>query len=792
LGQQLINASRAIPEGKERKEAQIKAIGEAVDLNSYRLDAWITSLAARKIEEMRSNPLHEKGIYFGAYGWIEELEKDPTPVNHETLTDIYQEAGGIIHTPGAAQTVASTVFKNSFLSHKQEAQSNPFTINLTSDRIQKSQFLLEGIRQGQELEALLGYQLERHLHDNDLNQEIYTLREAFPLYENTTGGSTGFINLSVIDGLKAIKNKEKLPEQLTHSEQVKKQIEKLEDTMDASLDTLFYEAGYQVTQGNLNQAAAAMEATKGEIAPPIIESLKTKIPATGIHHKIVMVFGTATEQFTIENPRAFAEPHVETWLKKNLGQMDKIACLVDLYNPEDDSLIETIEVTLADLNISYLDFLYVSEDPVSNGAGELELRIRNAVLKQGGNQPEDPKYVITTTGIKNGLSLMKAVEVARHAKTLLSKCRYLKSEDLTMDNETVQYDRKTLDEINDKRFMPIIQRLKEIATSDLTKESSLAFLSFLDFDSAKTAYLGNTAVDNAKLKTAIGAKITAAEELLLKYKTQANFYTAFECLKKAAHILFGESFILLPPAKGSVNFSQEFNNKQQLLVGDSSDDTPDQVWGQERIKNWVMGVAQVQENTEIFEDWLMVHQVWSQNMELSAHYNFHVVQGPTLSKYPWVALSKQEIDLLLTNQYATSPIYTDPRSGKPYPLEDGTYYPENCQSSVIYAPESTTLEKPVFGMVIEEFSEHIPDKKMNTGLSFQYNTPNNEPPQAILLAIHPKATQESNFFWSEDDLRDILYDTMDLYKIRMVDMEAIQEYGYVLPMTYWFNIPGNK
>jgi hypothetical protein len=70
--------------------------------------------------------------------------------------------------------------------------------------------------------------------------------------------------------------------------------------------------------------------------------------------------------------------------------------------------------------------------------------------------------------------------------------------------------------------------------------------------------------------------------------------------------------------------------------------------------------------------------------------------------------------------------------------------------------------------------------------------PNNEPPQAILLAIHPKATMESDFFWSEKDLRDILYDTMDLYKIRMVDIEAIQEYGYLLPMTYWFNIPGNK
>ena len=48
LGQEIINSIQAIPEVKDRKEAQTKAIGEAIDLNSYRLDAWITSLAARK------------------------------------------------------------------------------------------------------------------------------------------------------------------------------------------------------------------------------------------------------------------------------------------------------------------------------------------------------------------------------------------------------------------------------------------------------------------------------------------------------------------------------------------------------------------------------------------------------------------------------------------------------------------------------------------------------------------------------------------------------------------------
>src|SRR5690606_35250693 len=141
------------------------------------------------------------------------------------------------------------------------------------------------------------------------------------------------------------------------------------------------------------------DATKGEIAPPIIESLKTKTPAIGINHKLMMLFETNTTPYPIESARAFAEPNLEFWLKKNIGRMDNIACLRGLYNSPDESLIETIEVTLADLKISYLDFLYLSEDSVSKSAGELELRIWKAVVKQRGDLPENIKYVITSTGL---------------------------------------------------------------------------------------------------------------------------------------------------------------------------------------------------------------------------------------------------------------------------------------------------------------------------------------------------------------------------------------------------------
>ena len=793
LGQQIIDASNAIVDVQDRKEAQERAIGEAIDLNSYRLDAWITSLAARRIEEMRSRGDFEKGIYFGAYGWVEDLEKDGSLVDEE-LMDLSLEEGGIIHTPGVAQTIASSVFKNSYLSHRQGNNSNPFASNLTSDRLQKSQFLLEGIRQGQQLEALLGYQLERHLHENGLHTEIYALREAFPLSENTSvvdGRATGFVNLSVVDGLRAIKRKNDLPVSLaSNKEQVQRQIEKLEDTLDGTLDALFYEAGYQVTQGNLTQAAAAIDATKGEIEPPALEAIKTRISGTGISHKLIMIFRATAEKHTLDNARAFAEPNLENWLKENIGPMNKIGCSVELYNAEDDGLIEEVDVTLAELNIGYLDFMYVSEEPVSDGASELELRIKNHVWEQMENLPDGVRYVITKKGPDNTQSLVDALEIVRYAKAVLGKSRYLKSDDVSLEDEAIQHDRDALDKIKDQRILPIVDRLKGITKSDLNQTDTLELLSRLDFEAAKRFLLESGPIETEELRVAIDKKIVSIDDLLSKYNSQLPFDHAFNCLQQLAKALFGETFILLPPATTSDNFSQVHKASQRLIIGDHSDEAIDQVWGQERIRAWIQGVAQVHENTETFEDWLMVSNVWSQTMELSKNHAYKIVQGPTLSQYPWVALSKREIDGVLEKHYQTQPVYTDPGSGESYPLSDGSYYPDNCESIVVYAPEDISYKESVFGLVIEEFSEHIPDEKVNTGLGFNYNSPNNEPPQAILLAVHPKAAMESDFFWSEADLRDILYDTIDLYKIRMVDIEAIEEYGYVLPMTYWFNIPG--
>ena len=59
------------------------------------------------------------------------------------------------------------------------------SVNLTSRRVRAAMGFIEGMRAGQDLAAMLGYQFERGLHENypgvELDEYIYVFRARFPL-----------------------------------------------------------------------------------------------------------------------------------------------------------------------------------------------------------------------------------------------------------------------------------------------------------------------------------------------------------------------------------------------------------------------------------------------------------------------------------------------------------------------------------------------------------------------------------------------------------------------------------
>jgi hypothetical protein len=77
--------------------------------------------------------------------------------------------------------------------------------------------------------------------------------------------------------------------------------------------------------------------------------------------------------------------------------------------------------------------------------------------------------------------------------------------------------------------------------------------------------------------------------------------------------------------------------------------------------------------------------------------------------------------------------------------------------------------------------ETVPHVSEATGVVFQYDQPDAAPPQCILLAVPPDLDQPWNL-WS---LQQVLLETLDLARVRAVDMDALDEVGHYLPALYF-------
>jgi hypothetical protein len=87
--------------------------------------------------------------------------------------------------------------------------------------------------------------------------------------------------------------------------------------------------------------------------------------------------------------------------------------------------------------------------------------------------------------------------------------------------------------------------------------------------------------------------------------------------------------------------------------------------------------------------------------------------------------------------------------------------------------------KPICGLLIDEWTEVIPNAEETTGIAFHFNRPNAEPPQAWLLAL--SAISDGSWLW--DDLLAAVNDTLDSAKRRAIEPAHIDStaYSWFLP-----------
>jgi hypothetical protein len=118
--------------------------------------------------------------------------------------------------------------------------------------------------------------------------------------------------------------------------------------------------------------------------------------------------------------------------------------------------------------------------------------------------------------------------------------------------------------------------------------------------------------------------------------------------------------------------------------------------------------------------------------------------------------------------------------------------PKARLATVVSTPTPIDPAQPFCGLVFDTWTEQIPglttvanpvkgyESSEVTGVAFTVDAPDAYPPQAILLAVAP----DPSAVWSADVLVDIVQETLDLAKIRTVDLGDLPRLGRVLPAVH--------
>src|SRR6185436_19319373 len=114
----------------------------ALDVASHRLDAWVTSLATKRLVELRRTK--PQGLSIGGFGWVENLKPDadrspaPPPPDESGPLEIQRDDAGFIHAPSLSQAATAALLRNGHLSHGATAEG-PLAIDLSSARVRLAQ-----------------------------------------------------------------------------------------------------------------------------------------------------------------------------------------------------------------------------------------------------------------------------------------------------------------------------------------------------------------------------------------------------------------------------------------------------------------------------------------------------------------------------------------------------------------------------------------------------------------------------------------------------------------------------
>jgi hypothetical protein len=767
-----------------------------LDLSSHRLDAWITSFATRRLASMTANG--PKGQLVGAYGWVENLRPatPPNPLPPASIPPgeqgtIYPLAkdSGFIHAPSLTHASTAALLRNAHLGPAGvPSADSPFAIDLSSRRVREAARLLDGVRSGQPLGALLGYRLERRLHDLRLDAFIPALRRIAPLVvrerETTPARADALGADNVVDALALLRfyqmpddhtiaiALQAVPSTVDQRAQAEGEIGALIDAVDGLTDALTAEAAYQMVRGNTSRLASTLSAiAKGDAVPPELEVARMPRSGNSITHRVVVLFsGTSNAGGGWSNTtaRGVNERWLNAWVRAQLGDARKVRCTVERIDDATGAVAATAVFMLQDvLPLGPLDFVYFAQPAGTQGgqaaapcyAEQLVLyHARRRPNGFGGDATLRLQHARPTDLAAGETTLYDVLEQARTVRRVFERARALRPEDLAPP------DRASATPLDLVEFTTRAGRYEtalNTAHKNLAKLAAAAATTPADDLRSAMLALGNFGIAPALPAIAVGdtpeirATLARQAASLLKISqprldqclalrtqpTPADPRVQYDQLVARARAVYGAEFTPLP------NFTLDATAASELTRALAAS-TQQQGGDALAVHGWFTRSSRVREPLSRLGSCLQRSEVLASGARLA----LSVAQLPFDEKERWVGL----------------------------PPLDGQDLPHSKLSLVVQPLLPLNAAQPLCGLFIDEWVDVVPSREETTALAFQCDPPNSFAPQSVLLAVPPVPGQA----WTTETLRRVLVETLDLAKLRAIDSSRLGAAAQYLPAFY--------
>jgi hypothetical protein len=807
-----------------------RLMAEHVDLCSYRIDSWITALYAQRLAALRSNRAAQ-GLYLGAFGWLENVrpatatrqrvsaESLPAALRSDAGADVFEDTanGGYIHAPSLPQAATAAVLRNGYLSHADSTAPQTFAINLSSARTRAAVALMQGVRSGQSIAALLGYQFERGLHEGhpgvELDQYIAVLRDRFPLVAGRLTDLSPGVSIdsvearNVVDGLALVEATggaypygiSGLPAAgSTEALAVTAEIDRAHDALDAVSDLLLAESVHQATQGNLDRTQSALQALTSPGTPPEPEIIRTPRSGRALTFRALLALDPdATGGWTAAlSPRARANPQLNHWLSRHLPAPAAVQWTVRNGNAAPSAQ------SFAGLGLEPIDIVLMSGNTLGDQSSELErglirqFRWVNAVpddratVVAPASPPPDPA---TTTLFDFSAASAGSVSLSR-LQPLLARLRRLITQGRPSDAADWRRaaDRPAsanADPTGSASGDPKLDDFKDLtdridaAANDLTVagkalKDALAALASLraafDADPGTAADPGwPAALDSVRaalfalapfgMPEAVPVDgLTVSPSLIDTLLRQADAVVVVVDAHLASASALRTTSFTDPLPSGEPERTNEIARRRGVLRQNYMDAAKSLLGANFLIVPlFKSDPAQASELQQA-----LATPVAGDAMAVEEWLHSAARVRPRLADLTWAMAGARWIDRAIGDPVVAQLPY---QAGAPW--IGGTFtsdLPLGEWLSLLIVGVATAGGLQA-GIVIDDWTETVPADQETTGIAFNFNRPNAIAPQAVLVAVAPVLRGH----WTWDELVGSVHEALDLAKLRAVEPDRL-------------------